>query len=517
MMRSKMQRGRRRSALGALGPDSGVAMLSSILLVLIMASLSMVVLALVMAQTRPTEFARKNTRTIFAAEAGVEAALSRIRSAGGSPDFTGTIYGDLTQLPCTLEGSVADAGGDLSYEVQVRYYKDDPAGQSETWLTANKMACRPATQPVYAYITAEGFAETTARLSGDDADRSLSTVYQFNTTNTNVAGGRIYTFLGDFCLRADNTTAGSTITYKPKAECGANDDQELWLYDVDYKLKLASSTLPGSTALCITGPGADTASSENVTLRPCQTDATRWNQLWSWVEGAHWVGQTKSMGNYSGYCLNAGTTTNSDVSGKKLNVSKSCASDQPWGSFDPDPAVGAGAASADTKQIVNYLEFGRCFDVTDKDVTKDFMIAYPCKQDPSGGANLEWNHKWFYDEPAAGQSVKENQRIYVKQNNTTTYCLQAPGASGTFVTLTSSCSTSAPAQQWDRYKDTGNAATSYTFVDYLGRCVGLSDEEFKSWTKIVVTSCSGEADQKWNAPAQNSDAAVGDYVEGARG
>jgi hypothetical protein len=181
--------------------------------------------------------------------------------------------------------------------------------------------------------------------------------------------------------------------------------------------------------------------------------------------------------------------------------------------------VGAGAASADTIQIVNYLEFGRCFDVTDQQVGKAFMIVYPCKQDPSGGARLNWNHKWYYSEPATGSSVRENQQIYVKENNADSgkKCLQSPGASGTYVTLVT-CSASAPNQQWDRYKDTGNAATSYTFVDYLGRCVGLSEDKYNdAWSKIVVTSCSGEADQKWNAPAQKSDAQIGDYVEGARG
>ncbi|MFF1529289.1 ricin-type beta-trefoil lectin domain protein [Cellulomonas sp. NPDC058312] len=508
---------RRRTLLEAIGRDSGVAMMSSILLVLIMASLSMVVLALVMAQTRPTEFARKNTRTIFAAEAGVEAALSRIRSAGGAADFTGAVYGDLTQLPCTLSGTVADATGELRYSVQVRYYKDDPAGQSATWLANNKMTgCRPATQPAYAYISAQGFSETTPRLSADEADRSLSSVYQFNTTNSNINGGRIYTFGDQYCLRADNTTVGSTITYVPKDQCGADDDRELWVYDADYKLKLSVSTLPGGKALCI---GGDPRSgSVQAKLQECTTDASRWQQLWSWDTGARWRGENDSITDYSGSCLFAGTTNSGAINGAKLHIG-SCASDQAWGSFNPDPAVGAGGAKYETIQIVNYLEFGRCFDVTDQTVGSAFMIVYPCKQDPTGGSKLNWNHKWYYSEPPVGQSVLENQRISVRVDNNTskTYCLQAPGAGGTYVTLTSSCSTTAPAQQWDRYQNTGNSANSYTFVDYLGRCVGLSDDKYKSaWSKIVVTSCSGEADQKWNAPPQKSDAQIGDYVEGTR-
>jgi hypothetical protein len=512
-------RGHRRGVLTALGKDSGVAMMSSILLVLIMASLSMVVLALVMAQTRPTEFARKNTRTIFAAEAGVEAALGRIRSAGGAADFTGAVYGDLSQLPCTLQGTVADAAGELTYTVEVTYYKDDPAGQSAAWRTSNKMAgCRPTTQPVYAFITAKGFAGTSPRLTGDEGDRGLSTVYQFNTTNTNIAGGRIYTFGDAFCLRADGTTAGSTITYVEKSLCGTDDDRELWLYDSDYKLKLSVSTLPGGVPLCITGPSAEGAAAQETKLQDCKTDAARWNQLWSWDTGARWKGQKKDLSTYSGYCLYAGTKTLDEISGAKLHVGPSCAGDEPWGSWNPDPAVGAGAASFDTIQIVNYLEFGRCFDVTNQTVGWEFMIVYPCKQDPSGGSQLNWNHKWYYSEPTVGSSVRENQQIYIRQDDKDTgkKCLQAPSGAGTFVTLVN-CSATA-SQQWDRYQNTGNAATAYTFVDYLGRCIGLSEDKYNgAWSKIVVTSCSGESDQKWNAPPQKSDASVGDYVEGARG
>ena len=513
--RTTSGRGRRQTLQATLGPDTGIAMMSSILLVLIMATLSMVVLALVMAQTRPTEFARKNTRTIFAAEAGIEAALGQIRTAAGVPDFTGTIYGDLAQLPCTMTGTVADATGQLRYDVQVRYFKDNPAGQTETWLNANKMACKPATQPAYAYVSSKGSAETTARLTSTDAARSLSSVYQFNTTNTNIAGGRIYTFGDGFCLHADGLTAGSTVSYYEKSTCGVDDDRELWLYDSDYKLKLAVSTLPGEKALCITGPPNTTSGAVQALLQECKTDATRWNQLWSWQTGARWVGQTSDLKNYSGYCLYAGDATES-LTGKKLHAGKTCTDNKSWGSFNPDPAVGAGAASIDTIQIVNYLEFGRCFDVTDEQVGATFMIAYPCKQDPSGGSQMPWNHKWYYSEPPTGQTVLMNTSISVVKSGTT-YCLQSPGLGGTYPTLTSSCNASATSQQWDRYKDTGSTATSYTFVDYAGRCIGLDrDKLASSWSKIVVTSCTGEPDQKWNAPAQRADASIGDYVEGTR-
>ncbi|WP_158375665.1 RICIN domain-containing protein [Cellulosimicrobium cellulans] len=508
-------RAMRGGVLRGLRADDGIAMLSAIIMVLILASLSLVVLALVAAQVKPTEFARKNTRTIFAAEAGVEAALGQIRSVASAPDFTGAVYGDLTKLPCTLTGTVSDAAGALTYSVTVRYYKDNPAGKTETWLEANKMACRPATQPAYAYLKSQGFSETTPRLSVNEADRTLSSVYQFNTTNTNVAGGRIYTFYSGFCLRADTVSAGSKITYVAKASCGTDDDRELWLYDSDYKIKLAVTTLPGATQLCITGAPSAGASSVEATLQNCKTDSSRWNQLWSWEGGSRWRGENSAISDYSSYCLYSGATGGTALSGNKLSVANQCAGDSEWGSFNPDPAVGPGAASIDTKQIVNYLEFGRCFDVTDVDVNKEFMIAYPCKQDPSGGSLLDWNHKWYYTEPTTG-SVAAPQQIYVLRNNSTSnkYCLQSPGAGGQYVTLTSACST-AQNQKWTRYQDTGNS-TSYTFVDYLGRCIGIGDKYNSAWSKLVVTSCSGEADQKWNAPPEKVEASIGNYLEGAR-
>ncbi len=495
--------------------DEGVAMMSAILMVLLMGALSTIILALVMSQVTPTQFARKNTRTIFAAEAGVEAALSQIRSAAAAPDFTGEVYGSLAALPCTLTGTVADSGGDLRYDVQVRYYKENPAGRTETWLAANAMSCRPVQQPAYAYVMSEGYAENLARLEATSGDRTLASVYQFKTTNSNIAGGRIYTFGDGFCLRADGITVGSTIRYVDKADCGSDDEHELFLYDTDYAIKLASSTLPGSTPLCLTGPPSTSSGSVQITLQVCQSGSARWNQLFSWEGGSRWKGENTSITNYSSYCLFSGSTSNTGIAGRKLYVGTSCAQDQPWGSFNPDPAVGAGAASITTRQVVNYLEFGRCFDVTGGNVSAAYMIVYPCKQDPSGGTQLNWNHKWYYSEPAVGSPSLGPQQIYILQNNSTSskYCLQSPAAGGQYVTLTSACSTSAANQRWTRYQDTGNYGTSYTFVDYLGRCIGLGDKFNGSWSKMVVSSCTGGVDQKWNAPPLDVEANVGDYVE----
>ncbi len=84
-------------------------MLSAIMLALILTTLSILVLGLVLSQAMPTQFQRKSTQTVYAAEAGIETALSSVRTALGSEDFVGAVYGDIRKLPCALEGDGRDA------------------------------------------------------------------------------------------------------------------------------------------------------------------------------------------------------------------------------------------------------------------------------------------------------------------------------------------------------------------------------------------------------------------------
>lgn len=504
-------------------PDDGIAMLSSIMVILIMTSLSILVLGLVLSQTMPTQFARKNTQSIYAAEAGIETALGVLRTAQGNPDFVGAVYGDISKLPCTLGGTVAAPGGALAYTVKVRYYRDNPAGQNETWLNSKKLNCVPGSgttlQPLFAYITSTGDAPSESAVADDQGIRTMSSIYRFNTTSTNVVGGRIYSYETKYCLRADGTTAGSLISYVLVDSCGVDDDRELWVWDTDYRIKLAVSTLPGSgPPLCITGPSSNTSTLNQARLQECAatTGTTRWNQLWSWEAGARWKGENTDITNYGSFCLRAQT---SNPTGSKLHTG-SCGDKVDWGSFNPDPAVGAGAAGPSTKQVVNFLEFGRCFDVTWASVTHEHMIIYPCKQDPSGGSKLDWNHKWFYSEPA-GEVGSIETTIMVRQNNiddaNNRYCLKA--TSTTTYPKLDKCNSADPAQKWIRYADTGNYQTSYTFVPKANasRCIGLGEKFEGAWSKMVLTDCTGGLDQKWNAPPENVSASVGNYLESRGG
>ncbi|GCE77348.1 hypothetical protein [Cellulomonas biazotea] len=506
------------------GQESGVAMLSAIMVILIMTTLSVLVLGLVLSQTMPTQFARKNTQTIYAAEAGIETALGALRTAQGSPDFVGAVYGDIRKLPCTMAGTVAAPGGELAYSVTVRYYRDNPAGQNETWLNSKKLSCVPGNgttlQPLFAYITSTGDAPSGSAVADDEGVRTMSSIYRFNTTSTNVIGGRIYSYETKYCLRADGTTAGSSISYVDVASCGVDDDHELWVWDTDYRIKLALSTLPGSgPPLCITGPSTNTSTVTLARLQTCAatTGTSRWNQLWSWEAGARWKGENTDITNYGSFCLRAQTDSGTSPKNSKLYTG-ACADKAEWGSFNPDPAVGAGAAGPSTSQVVNFLEFGRCFDVTWAAVTHPHMIIYPCKQDPSGGSKLDWNHKWFYTEPTGGNGSVETT-IYVRRNNSDAdkWCLKAASTT-TYPTL-ATCNASDPQQKWIRSADTGNYQTSYTFVPKSNatRCIGLGDKFEGAWSKMVLTDCTGGLDQKWNAPPENVSASVGNYLESRGG
>src|SRR4051794_24419894 len=120
-MRTVSMRMRRVTVSG----DSGAAMLLALFVIAVVASLSVAVAGIVLGQTQPTQFARKNVQTVNAAEGGIEAGLTRIR--GASTGATGVV----TSLPCTstygatFAGSLGPDQGNLSYTTTITYYWTD--------------------------------------------------------------------------------------------------------------------------------------------------------------------------------------------------------------------------------------------------------------------------------------------------------------------------------------------------------------------------------------------------------
>jgi len=508
--------------------DSGAAMITALLAILVTAMFSIVMLGVIMSQITPTQLQQATTRTVFAAEAGVNAAVGQIRNAEDSPDGAGKVYGDVSQLPCTATGTVSSSGTALAYQVQIRYFTADPTTQSDAWRASHALPCTagygPSADPTHALIESSGTGLVVQNAPGD-LDRTIEVVYTFQVSNSNIPGGYIFSWDRStpgapdrFCLEATSVSAGANVRYVAAADCGDNDARQLWVYDKDYRIKLASSTVASSGAdpLCVTAtPNGSTAVRATLQLCDDATSASRWNQLWSWMGDASWEGENSDISDYSSYYLSTGTGT--IAVGSYLQVWNKTGSAE-WQSYNPDPRVGAGRAGIDTHQIVNYYEFGRCADVTHGTIGESQMIVYPCKQDPSiAQTKLNWNHKWYYDEPTNKEGTSAVQQIYV--NNGSKYCLTSTDSDGGFATF-KSCSSSNTGQKWTRYAEMlSSYSDSWVFKDGYGRCLDLGpwyhfgQSSQESWSTLVTQQCNGTLSQKWNAPADISVATLGGYWE----
>ncbi|TFW00125.1 hypothetical protein [Orlajensenia leifsoniae] len=520
-------------------PERGSALISALIFMLLLASLSLVLASVLLAQAVPEKLAFKGTRTVYAAESGMQSTLGVLRSIPALPDASGKIYGNKAKLPCAVSGTVDGVATGARYAATIRYYATDPGAQTDAWRnsTTNQILCTvgagTAIQPKYALIVSVGQDAAVAGQSATFGNRSLAAVYEFPLTNVNIPGGYIYAFGTTVCLQAEGLTAGSLVRYQTAANCN-NPTTQYWVYDTNYTLRLASSTLT-ATPLCITGPTTTgSTATEKVKLQACKSssDTTRSTQLWSYEGGDRWRGQNTTISTgYNTLCLSSGQNTTTPTGGVTgtppvpllyLSVGTLCADKVAWGSFTPQAAVGPGNASYATKEVTNYKEFGRCLDVTAGSITSTYMITYPCKQDPSGTGTppgtgfLYWNHKWFYNEPAAGASSAPDQDFYVYDGSGTKKCLQTPldTASSKYVIFTG-CSSSEVRQDWTRVGSTGDYATSYLFLDTYGRCLAINPADLhdSAYSKVVVATCNGSTLQKWNAPPNSTSSSFGSYRE----
>ncbi|CAN5305473.1 hypothetical protein BH11ACT3_BH11ACT3_12650 [soil metagenome] len=498
------------SRLAGSRGDKGAALVIVLTFVILMLGLSLSLTSVLLGQPKAVYLAERGTRTIYAAQSGLQIALGQVRTAA-----TGAM-GDAAKLPCStssaeLTGSIEGQSATTFYSVEITYYNVDPTSQSDTWRSANKIPCNGTglgETPEFALLESKGSAAPIVGLADTDGVRTVQAIYSFDVSNVNIPGGPILSYSLTHCLVADSATVGSKIKFLTLAQCtAAGETRTSWVYATDYEIKLAS-TLSG-TPLCITGPISGTANQDAV-LQACRVDSTRWNQLWSWTGNYSWSGQKNpiSSGN-SGYCL-APTDSSASLNNQYLQVRNGCS-----GQFSPSPLVGAGAAGKATNQIVNYKEFGRCLDVTNEQITATYLIAYPCKQDPNNGGSFNWNHKFYYNEPAVGQSQVLDQTIVVKYLETTNYCLQAPAAGVSPAYPSFKLCDGSNAQKWDRYGDTGAYAGSYLFVDNQGRCLTVNPLDVFGGDihKVIVSACVGTLYQKWNAPSEESDSSFGSFRE----
>jgi Tfp pilus assembly protein PilX len=560
--------------------EDGFAMIFTIFLIVVIAATSVAVFDLVASQTKPTAFAKKYVRTADAAAAGMQAVLGQMRAAVLTATGS-TAKGDIVQLPCgdtseaagvtlhvgtpnqpvtlpgsTFSGTVTATGNpqDIqTYTTAVAYFATDPtlheADTDTSWWTTNAIKCKANlldSVPSYAFLQSVGGGAQIGGLSITSGTRTEHATYQFNTTDSQVAGGRLGEYNGGFastmCLDAAGINSmvsappvpGRQPVFEPCLPQGA--PQQDWLYRNDLTIQYGGDT---NANLCI----------QNVSgtpkLEPCETDgtgvinptypyknATQQAQEWAFND----QGQLQAPANdgtvpAGGTCLDPFGANDSTMASNGANlVIVTCSTDTTGNmAWNPDPEVGAGKAGGNTSglpgaptgQYVNYARFGNCLDVTGQNFANGYLINYPCKQAPATGA-LTWNQIWNYAPNAATPGyvtfytacpASTGGCVGGSQATVTNDCITAP-ASGNIVIGTKCLATPSAAQLWQPTGDTANYSGSYLLINKAtGTCLAPDPSiQGAGWPKLVLTACDGTGVPsaltaknplllKWNAPA----------------
>ena len=540
-------------------PDAGFAMLFTLLLIFIVAALSIAVAGIVYNQVQPTQQQRKTTVTVDAAYAGLQVALGQIRSAAsgttgvlpslrctGNTATTGATFATSTAVGtptygATFTGTVnttagnAASAGNSAYAVSVAYYPSDPTGQSLAWLASNAMSCPLSSVPAYAYLQSHGIINGQSSTSGD---RTEHATYQFSTTNTNVAGGRLIILGGTLglCVTDANVTSTSTtpkvndpLTMQPCKAIGTAN--QAWSYRNDLTLYLAGFPTQN---LCMQAASATAGAS--VSLQTCTgsgsgstypyASSTQQLQEWPFNDSGHFA-TASTLGSTNGTCLDpSGETSSYEAPQNTALVVVTCDGNtgglQNW---NPDPQVGAGKAGGNTtgqpgsptNQYVNYAEFGRCLDITGQNVAADHLIDYPCKQTPDS-TQLTFNQVWTYT--ASGTTGYGTMSV---TNGGVKYCLTAPTTGNMITTSSTNCATTpSSATLWQTTGQVaGNYRGSYELVSKLSGLCMAADNAYNSQisdstpgsSTIVAETCDGSLKQKWNAPPTNPNVGLGNINE----
>ena len=519
------------------GGDEGAAMMFVILTMFIATSISLLLLGTIVSQVGPAQFAQKNVRTAHAAEAGIDIALGQIRSASAVDplDSTKTV-GSRSKLPCVagtktgrLSGDIGVSPGELTYDVTIRYYYDDPAGKTDAWRTTNAMACTtgggPALTPRYALLQSVGAGRAVPRRNAADGNRTLETVYDFQLTNANVSGGLIHNYwdgnAASFDLCWDATTEAPPAGTRVRMQlCVPEEPKQLWSWRKDFTIALSTTLNPanGGVPMCATAVG--TTDPRQIQLQVC---GTGFEQKWGYSDSGRFRARLDGL-SYNSYCP---IVTTDNTPGSFLDASTAaCGGATRQTQWRPESRAGAGSVGdvtgsfANTPfQWVNYFEFGRCFDISNWNTGSASMIAYPCKQDPISAVG--WNQTLVWDD-VTGQlftrtSSAGNTYAHSVSVNGPKYCVQAPAANRGYVTMVLCATSGIPAnQKWVVNRDVGDYSGSYTMVDSAGRCLAVGAPNpavYLAWSSIVSETCDGSGRQKWNAPPNGAPSIIRDTRE----
>lgn len=494
--------GRRGSGRTRLADDTGsMAILMMVMLVGLM--LSALLVPMIITQDRTTRFDITRVQALDAAQSGIDITFGIIRASVTSG------IGDSAKLPCGPQSGLVNSTGAAAYFAAVEYFTFDPV--TEPYPSTRAMRCisgygtyDPATgvtAPAFARVTSTGTVGTST--NGSTAGRTLTSSYVFRYSNVSLLGGQIAASSSgspSLCMDAGSPTppAGTAVRLQPCSATAPPGAQQVFAYRTDLTLQLLSSiTAANPQGLCLNSAHAPAVASDPVLLAPCGSlgAPTPYTQQWSYNDGRYQTSQANSAttGNLPDLCM----SVQGLIQSQPISLT-GCGSATNW---TPSPSTGPGAAAlsqraGNASQWVNYKEFIRCLDVTNVNPNSSFLIDYPCKQNPFGGA-VAWNQ--LFQSPAipAGSTSATGQIV---TDNGQKYCLTSPGTSGGYVTFRT-CTSSAN-QTWTIYGGDKSLSYSTKYTVLNGSlCLGLSapDQSLSSWSTIDVETCDGSTEQKWNA------------------
>lgn len=488
--------------LAAAWRDDRGSMPLAMLIALVGMSLSALLVPIVGQQVTGARFDAQRAQALASAQSGLDAAMAQFR---GASDSTGA--GLLERLPsCVMTGDASPGGTTtpVRYRVTVEYHNADDVA----------MSCPPIDVPTTAVLTSTGTGTSTgATTAGAPGTRTITGIYNFTTSNSNILGGLLRLDLNtgpNLCVDVGVTPPKPAVTTWAQVQvCAPGSSRQLFAYTSDLNLKVVgseSTTYP--QGMCLEAPVPHT-NGQHIVYQPCANRVAR--QQWVIDDGGNFHGTPNSVSIDGSYCVNMATPTGA---GSKLVVG-SCSKPFPP-LYYPAIGLGAGMAGEDSNQLVNYKQFARCVDVYGGDVNHAFHIAWPCHQAPDG--SYAWNQRWYYTHPTKDTPTTVGRVRMVRTSDNAGFCLKSPlsTAAGAYVLMQTCAATGTvpSGMTWTVTGDTGEYASSYRIEDenYTRNggqhlCLTPTDPDVPNpdlssgISKLKVAVCDGSALQKWNAPA----------------
>lgn len=503
-----------------------------LMVILVGVSLSALIVPMVISQNRTTRFDTTRVQSLDAAQAGVDVALGLIRGAV-TVDSTGISYGDSSKLPCGPLSGIVNATGSTSgpgaaaYTTTIEYFTSDPVVVTKAAMNcvAGYGVYDPGTAsytPGFARITSTGTVG--AAVNGSSAGRTLVTTYAFKKTSPTIPGGTIQLNSSTvvLCMDAGSATpsAGTAVVLQACSNLTAPTAQQVFAYRSDLTLQLLSSVgaaTANDPGLCLAPSASPPAANNGIVLSQCSAlGSAPYNQQWSY-NVYNGTGKFEASlpnsprdGGLAGLCMSAPAQSAT----VPLTLA-TCATASAW---LPATSVGPGAAAPPTTpggpvtsvQWVNFSEFSRCLNVPNGDINASHLVDSACRQNPYSNTTTPVQ-KFTAPAIAAGRTNATGQIYTTVTGSTTMYCLTSPGTNRGYVTLgpqgnggVQPCGAAGATQTWTIYDGDRSLsyAAKYTIVDNTGHCLGLTAPATgEPWSAVDVETCTGAANQKWNASA----------------